>query len=152
MSDPTPDAQTIAEQYREAMNRGFIALLGTRFVEAGPDRVELELDVTADLLQPYGILHGGVYSSMVETAASMGAGLWFAGRGDVVGLQNTTHFLRAVRDGMLRAVGTPIHRGRTQQLWLVEVIDESGRLVARGELRLANIASADRLAGGPSSP
>jgi 1,4-dihydroxy-2-naphthoyl-CoA hydrolase len=151
MTDPEAVA-SIAEQYREAMTRGFIALMGTRFVKAEPDRVELELDVTADLHQPYGIVHGGVFSSMVETAASMGAGLWFAGRGDVVGLQNTTHFLRAVRDGTLRAVATPIHRGRTQQLWLVEVTDEADRLVARGELRLANLESADRLAGGRPSP
>jgi len=150
---PDPDTvATIAEQYREAMSRGFIALMGTRFVRADPDRVELELDVTPELHQPYGIVHGGVFSSIVETAASMGAGLWFAGRGDVVGLQNTTHFLRAVRDGTLRAVATPVHRGRTQQLWLVEVTDASDRLVARGELRLANIESADRLAGGPSTP
>jgi 1,4-dihydroxy-2-naphthoyl-CoA hydrolase len=151
MIDPEAVA-SIVEEYRAAMNRGFIALMGTRFVKAEADRVELELDVTPDLHQPYGIVHGGVFSSMVETAASMGAGLWFAGRGDVVGLQNTTHFLRAVRNGTLHAVATPIHRGRTQQLWLVEVTDGSDRLVARGELRLANIESADRLAGGRTAP
>jgi 1,4-dihydroxy-2-naphthoyl-CoA hydrolase len=138
-------AEDLAAQYQEQMNGGFIALLGTRFGHADGERVELEVPITADLLQPYGIVHGGVYSSLVETAASMAAGLWFAGRGQVVGLQNTTHFLRAMRDGTLHAIATPIHRGRTQQLWLVEITDDTGRLVSRGELRLANIASADGL-------
>lgn len=138
-------AEDLAAQYRSQMDTGFIALLGTRFVHTDGDRVELEVPVTADLLQPYGIVHGGVYSSIVETAASMAAGLWFAGRGQVVGLQNTTHFLRAMREGTLHATATPIHRGRTQQLWLVEIVDDTGRLIARGELRLANIASAEGL-------
>ena len=133
---------TDPEEYRRQMDSGFIKLLGTRFVHADGDRVELDVPITADLLQPYGIVHGGVYSSIVETAASMGAGLWFADRGQVVGLQNTTHFLRAMRSGTLHAVGTPIHRGRTQQLWLVEITDDDGRLISRGELRLANLTSA----------
>ena len=134
-----------AEEYRAQMEGGFIKLLGTKFVSADGDRVELEIPVTEDLLQPYGIVHGGVYSSIVETAASMGAGLWFADRGQVVGLQNTTHFLRAMRTGTLHGVATPIHRGRTQQLWLVEITDDADRLISRGELRLANLASAEGL-------
>ncbi|MGB9378212.1 MAG: PaaI family thioesterase, partial [Mycobacteriales bacterium] len=93
----------------------------------------------------YGIVHGGVHSSLVETAASVGGALWFGERGNVVGVTNTTHFLRAVREGELRAVATPIHRGRTQQLWLVEIHDDAGRLAARGEVRLANLSTADGL-------
>jgi 1,4-dihydroxy-2-naphthoyl-CoA hydrolase len=150
----TDDARAaeLAETYRRQMNGGFIALMGTRFVHADGDRIELEVPVTPELHQPYGIVHGGVYSAVVETAASMGAGLWYAGRGEVVGLQNTTHFLRAVRDGTLHAVGTPIHRGRMQQLWLVEITDDAGRLIARGEVRLANLASADGLGRSAASP
>ena len=140
-----------AEEYREQMVGGFIKLLGTQFVHADGDRVELDVPVTEDLLQPYGIVHGGVYCSIVETAASLGAGLWFAERGQVVGLQNTTHFLRATRKGTLHAVATPIHRGRTQQLWLVEITDDAARLIARGELRLANLASAEGLGRTPDA-
>lgn len=53
---------------------------------------------------------------------------------------DNTNFLRAVREGVLTARATPIHRGRTQQLWTVDITDEQDRLVAKGELRLANLA------------
>ncbi len=131
---------------------GFDRLIGLQYVHAGPDRVELRLPVTPQLLQPYGIVHGGVLCALVETAGSVGAALWFADRGNVVGVANHTDFLRATRDGTLVAVGTPIHRGRTQQLWLVEISDEQDRLVARGQLRAANLADAGRLGRGASEP
>ena len=126
---------------------GFVELLGLRFDEVTPDRVVLSWDVTPALHQPYGIVHGGVYASAVETAASIAAAAWLGERGQVVGVNNSTDFLRAVREGTLRAVAEPVHRGRLQQLWLVEIRDESGRLVARGQVRLQNIPDADRLGG-----
>jgi 1,4-dihydroxy-2-naphthoyl-CoA hydrolase len=126
---------------------GFVALLGLEFDEAGPDRVVIHWSVRPELHQPYGIQHGGVYSSVVETAASVGAALWFGDRGGVVGVSNQTDFLRAVREGELTAVATPIHRGRTQQLWQVEITDEPGRLVSRGQVRLQNVPSPAALGG-----
>jgi 1,4-dihydroxy-2-naphthoyl-CoA hydrolase len=95
--------------------------------------------VRPELWQPYGIQHGGVYCSVVETAASLGGALWLGERGRVVGVANQTDFLRAVREGELTAVGTPVHRGRSQQLWQVEIRDEAGRLVSRGQVRLHNL-------------
>lgn len=107
--------------------------------EATGDRVVAHWDVGPQHLQPYGIVHGGVYCSAVETLASVGAAMWFGERGQVVGVANHTNFLRPVREGRLTATATPIHRGRTQQLWLVEVTDERQRAVARGEVRLQNL-------------
>jgi 1,4-dihydroxy-2-naphthoyl-CoA hydrolase len=126
---------------------GFVELLGLRFDEVTPDRVVISWDVTPALHQPYGILHGGVHASVVETAASIAGAAWLGDRGQVVGVNNSTDFLRAVREGTLRAVAEPVHRGRLQQLWLVEIRDESERLVARGQVRLQNIPDADRLGG-----
>ncbi|HEY0696840.1 MAG TPA: PaaI family thioesterase [Micromonospora sp.] len=118
---------------------GFVALLGLEYDETGPDRVVLRWRCRPELLQPYGIQHGGVYCSVVETAASVGAGLWLGDRGRVVGVANQTDFLRAVRDGELTAVATPVHRGRSQQLWQVAITDDKERLVARGQVRLQNL-------------
>ena len=122
---------------------GFNKVLGTEFVEVGADRVVLRCEVQPHLLQPYGIVHGGVYSAMVETAASVAGAMWLGDRGNVVGVANHTNFLRATREGMLTATASPVHRGRTQQLWQVEISDATGRLVARGEVRLANLETAD---------
>jgi len=120
---------------------GVVKLLGIRVVETSADLVRLEWDVTPDHHQPYGIVHGGVHCTAIETAASVGAALWFGDRGRVVGVSNQTDFLRAVSEGTLAAVATPIHRGRSQQLWLVEITDEQHRLVARGQVRLQNLTA-----------
>ncbi|HEY8533471.1 MAG TPA: PaaI family thioesterase [Micromonospora sp.] len=137
-----------------AQTEGLVGALGFEFVEASGDRVTLRFTVQPQHLQPYGLVHGGVYCAAVETAASVGAALWLGDRGQVVGVSNQTDFLRAVRSGELTAVATPIHRGRTQQLWQVEITDTAQRLIARGQVRLQNLSSAaglgsfgDRLTG-----
>lgn len=123
----------------DPLRGGFNETLGLRFEEVGPDRVVVGLDVGPELLQPYGIVHGGVWCAMVETAASVGAARWYGERGRVVGVANHTDFIRAIGDGTVTAEATPVHRGRTQQLWMVEIRDRDGRLVARGEVRVQNL-------------
>lgn len=120
---------------------GFAGWLGLDVAEATGDRVVLTWKVRPELWQPYGIVHGGVHCSVVETAASIAAATWLGDRGKVVGVSNQTDFLRAVREGELQAVATPIHRGRLQQLWIVEIRDADERLISRGQVRLQNIAN-----------
>ena len=124
---------------------GFNNVLGTEFDEVTADRVVLRCAIKPHLHQPYGIVHGGVYCSLVETAASVAAAMWLGDKGNVVGVANHTNFIRATREGTLRVVATPVQRGRTQQLWQVDISDDAERLVARGEVRLANIVDADRI-------
>lgn len=124
---------------------GFGKHLGFTIDHADGDVVRGHILVSPEHLQGHGIVHGGVYCSVVEHAASVAASTWFAGRGHVVGLSNATHFIRAVRSGLLSVEATPLQRGRTQQLWQVFIADEQGRLVAKGEVRLANIADANKL-------
>ena len=119
---------------------GFDKLLGLTITAASEDEVEATFEVRPELLQPYGLLHGGVLCSVVETLGSLAGATWFGDRGHVVGTSNHTNFLRAVREGVLSAKASPIHRGRTQQLWTVDIRDEQQRLVAKGELRVANLA------------
>ena len=128
----------MALEYSKA---GFDQLIGLDLTSVGPDEVRASLVVTSELLQPYGLLHGGVLCSVVETVGSLAGAAWFGDRGEVVGTSNSTSFLRAVREGRLTVRATPVHRGRTSQLWTVDVRDDRARLVARGELRLANLAS-----------
>jgi 1,4-dihydroxy-2-naphthoyl-CoA hydrolase len=127
---------------REQVETGLIKLLGIRIEEASADRVVLTCPVTPDLHQPFGLVHGGVYATLAETAASVAGAGWFGDRGKVVGVSNHTDFLRAVREGGLRAEATPLSRGRTTQLWQVEISDDHGRLVAHSKVRLQNLAEA----------
>ena len=127
---------------RDQLEAGLVKLLGMRFEEASPDRVVLSCPVTPDLHQPFGLVHGGVHAALAETAASVGGALWFGDRGRVVGVSNHSDFLRAVREGELRAEATPLAQGRTNQLWQVEIRDERGRLVAHAKVRLQNLPEA----------
>lgn len=131
------------------LNSGLIGLLGMEFTELGPDRVTLRWEVDPTHYQPLGLLHGGVHCAAVESAASVGAALWLAGTGHVVGVSNQTDFLRPVSEGTLTATATPVHRGRRQQLWVAEIRDEEERLVARGQVRLQNLVEAERAGPAP---
>ena len=120
----------------------FVEHLGVQFEEVSGDRVTATWTAKPDLHQPYGIVHGGVHCSVIETLASVGAAIWAADQdpdAKVVGVNNNTDFYRAVREGTLSSTATPLHRGRSQQVWLVETVDAEGRTVARGQVRLQNL-------------
>ena len=127
---------------------GFERAIGLSFTRVSPDEVVAEVPVTPALLQPYGIVHGGVYCSIVETLASAGAALYAMRDGRTsVGLENTTSFVHAVRAGKLVAVATPVHRGRGSQVWEVAISDEGGRLAATGRVRTLSLEPGRAVAG-----
>jgi 1,4-dihydroxy-2-naphthoyl-CoA hydrolase len=97
----------------------FGKVLGLEFKAASGDEVVATWTARPELHQPYGIVHGGVYCSIVETLASVGAALWYGDRGNVVGVSNSTDFFKAVSDGELTSTARPLHRGRSKQVWLV---------------------------------
>jgi uncharacterized protein (TIGR00369 family) len=124
----------------------FVTHTGIELTEASADRAVGHLDLTPDHHQPYGAVHGGVYTTLIETLASTGAALWAMenGMGGAMGVSNTTDFFKAVSDGRLVGVATPIHRGRTQQLWEVAVThEETDRLVSHGQVRLHNVSQTE---------
>lgn len=124
---------------------GWDSVLGIRVEEMTPSRVVAYVDIDERHQQPYGIVHGGVWASVVESVGSHGAAAAaheMPGDMAVVGVANSTDFLRPHRSGRVRATGTPILTGRTQQIWLVEIEREAdGKMVARGQLRLQNLAA-----------
>ncbi len=125
----------------------FAAAAGLAVDEVTGSRVSGHIDLGPEHHTPWGIVHGGVCTSAVESAASIGASTAVRDRGMVaVGLTNTTHFLRSVTSGRVRVEATALNQGRTQQLWRVDVTDGSGKLIAHGEVRLQNVTAsvADR--------
>ncbi|AFM17556.1 hypothetical protein Mycch_2795 [Mycolicibacterium chubuense NBB4] len=123
------------------LGNGFDTELGLEYLEMTPDGGRARLTITDKLLQPWGIVHGGVYCSVIESMASVSGQVWLSENGDghVVGVNNNTDFLRAIKSGTVTATSTPIHRGRRQQLWLVTITDDTDRVVARGQVRLQNL-------------
>ena len=143
MTRPTTVREMAAPQLEPAAledGSAFMRRAGLVLDEITATRVTGHIDLGPEHHTPWGIVHGGVYCSAVESAASIGAGTAVAHRGLVaVGLTNTTHFLRSLTAGRVTVEALALNQGRTQQLWRVEVTDGSGRLVAHGEVRLQNL-------------
>ena len=122
--------------------------MGIHFIRATGDEVIAEIEIGQHHLQAYGIVHGGVHSGLVETVASVGAALAALPRNQsVVGVENHTSFLNAVREGNLRATAGPLMRGRRTQVWEATVTDVAGRSVANGRVRFIALEAGSSLAG-----
>lgn len=119
---------------------GLDGVLGVEHVELTADKVVVRFTITERHLQPFGIPHGGIYCAVHESTASVAAQIWLGEKGVVVGTNNSTDFIRQAKVGdTITVTATPIHRGRTQQLWHLDSVGEDGRLVAQGQVRLANL-------------
>lgn len=119
----------------------FLKGMGLEFETIAGEEVTGTIEATADHHTPWGVVHGGLYATAIESACSVGASVAVADEGRyAVGLSNQTDFLRAHREGRLDVRAVPVHRGRTGQLWQCEITREDGRLVARGQVRLQNVA------------
>jgi uncharacterized protein (TIGR00369 family) len=120
---------------------GFLVAAGLTITQAGPDRVTGWIDLGPEHHTPWGVVHGGVYTTAVESAASIGASAAVADRGQIaVGVHNATDFLRGATEGRAQVVAEPIQQGRIQQLWQVVITrEDDGRELARGTLRLQNV-------------
>jgi 1,4-dihydroxy-2-naphthoyl-CoA hydrolase len=124
----------------------FVTLAGIEVIDGSPDMARGRLVINENHHQPYGVVHGGVYCTLSETIASTGAAIWALEQGmaGAVGVSNTTDFLRATTSGVLIAEATPVHRGRTQQLWRVNITrEDDGKLVAQSQVRLQNVTTTD---------
>jgi 1,4-dihydroxy-2-naphthoyl-CoA hydrolase len=132
---------------------GWCRAMGVRFVRVTLDEVVAEWTVAEQHRQAYGIVHGGVHCGVIETLASVGGALHALQDGrSVVGLENHTSFLHAVREGTLTATARPVTRGRRTQVWEASVVDAKGRAVATGRVRLMVLEAEASLAGKKVAP
>ena len=146
-------AVAITDDWLTRMNSipdGWVKEMGIVLTEAGPDAVSCEFEVGPKHHQGFGIVHGGVNCGVIETLASVGAAIVAQPRGQVVvGLENNTSFIRAVRSGRLHATAIPVTRGRKSQVWEARIWDEEDRLVATGRVRLLCLDPSHDLDGAP---
>ena len=125
-------------KYRAMRARGVAETLGIEVTELSPERVVATMPVDERTRQPFGLLHGGASVALAETVASLGA--WMncdREKQAAVGLEINANHLRSKRDGMVRAIATPVHRGRSTHVWTVEIRDEEEKLVCVSRCTLA---------------
>jgi len=111
--------------------------LGIHILEASPQKVVAEMEVTPRLHQPFGYLHGGASVALAETVASIGAYLAAPEGYTSFGMEINANHLRSIQSGKVTAIGVPLHTGRTSAVWNVEIRDEQGRLVCVSRCTLA---------------
>ena len=109
--------------------------------EISGTRVTAHIELSARHWTPWGVVHGGVYTTAIESVASVGASAAVVEQGQfAVGVNNTTDFLRSMREGTVDIVAEPVIQGRAQQLWRVTITRRSdGKAVAQGQVRLQNV-------------
>jgi 1,4-dihydroxy-2-naphthoyl-CoA hydrolase len=140
MSNPTEGPATIPSADLADASR-FVAASGFVVEEATATRLTGHVDLGSDHHTPWGVVHGGVYTTIVETAASAAASVAVADRGQFAfGVHNATDFLRPTTGCRASVVAEPLQQGRIQQLWQVVITDTTtAKVLARGQLRLQNV-------------
>ncbi|MGK5729375.1 PaaI family thioesterase [Streptomyces sp. URMC 124] len=120
----------------------FLVALGLEFDEVTGDGVRGRLALGPQHHNPWGVVHGGVHSTVVERAASVGASRAVADRGFfAVGVHNATDVFLTTTGGPALVTAYPVFQGDLQQVWTVEIAAADGTrpLLARGQLRLQNV-------------
>jgi 1,4-dihydroxy-2-naphthoyl-CoA hydrolase len=142
----------IAEQINGAM-RGFDRLYGLELLSCSDSEVHAQVTVRDEIKQPAGLVHGGVYASIAESMASIATAIAVHERGETaVGLSNNTSFFRPVTAGVVHALATRLHRGRTTWVWDVRFSDDADRTCAVTRMTIAVRPAPDAPGALPSWP
>jgi len=116
----------------------FDQLIGTEWLDDDPDHARVRLAVREELLQPIGLLHGGVFSTLVESVCSRATALSVIDQGmAAMGQSISVSFIRPITEGAAEVKATARHRGRTTWVWDAEVFNEEGRLCALAQMTIA---------------
>jgi 1,4-dihydroxy-2-naphthoyl-CoA hydrolase len=114
------------------------ALLGIVFTEIGDDFVRATMPVDGRTRQPYGLLHGGASVALAETLGSTGATMCIdAKEFQCVGQEINANHVRGVRAGLVTGTARPVHVGGRTQVWIIDIVNEAGKLVCTSRLTVA---------------
>lgn len=107
-----------------------LGVLGIEFKDSEGDRVIATMPVDARTHQPFGLLHGGASVALAESVASVGTWNLIDQDNEIaVGLEINANHIRGKKDGVVTAIGTPLHKGRTTMVWDIKIVDEEEKLI-----------------------
>lgn len=134
------DKKTYIDQMKANLKNTVIELLDIKYVEITPDKVVLKMPIGPKTWQPYGILHGGVSVVLAETAASVATYINIdTSKYLAVGMEINANHIRSKKEGVVTAVATPLHKGRTSMVWDIKITDEAGKLICVSRCTMAVI-------------
>lgn len=106
-------------------------------LQLNKEEVVIEVDVTDDMKQPFGVIHGGMNAVLIETAISLG-GTENVVDGHALGVEINVNHIRPVSTGRLITTAIPVHVGRNTQIWTAEIKNDDGKITAVGRMTLNN--------------
>ena len=135
---PRPDNRAFLEKLRANGTKNLANALGIEITELAPQRVVATMPVDDRTRQPFGILHGGASVALAETVASIAGTMNVDLEANVVvGVEINANHIRAKREGVVTGTATPIHIGRSTQVWEVRIVDEQQRTICVSRCTLA---------------
>ena len=123
------------------MSKGtMVEHLGIEFLEIGNDYITGRMPVNEKTIQPHGMLHGGASVSLAETLGSVAATLTIDTDEKIcLGLEINSNHIKGVREGHVIGKATPIHIGKTTQVWEIRITNNDNQLINISRLTLAVI-------------
>jgi 1,4-dihydroxy-2-naphthoyl-CoA hydrolase len=122
------------------LNNTLLGSLGIEITELQKGKVMATMPVDDRTRQPFGLLHGGASVALAETVASVGAFELVDKENEVVvGLEINANHIRAKKDGVVTAVGTVMHQGKTTMVWDIKIVDEEDQLICISRCTIAVI-------------
>jgi 1,4-dihydroxy-2-naphthoyl-CoA hydrolase len=116
----------------------FDGLLGTEWLDDDPDCARVRLELRDELRQPVGLMHGGVFSTLVESICSRATALAVMDDGMMaMGQSISVNFIRPIVAGAAEVRAKARHRGRTTWVWEAEVLNDEGKLCAMAQMTIA---------------
>ena len=137
---------------KEANNRckgTLVSTLGIIFTDVGENFLEAKMKVTSDLHQPAGVLHGGATAALAETVGSSAAAIFSMKKNQMLrGIELSINHVRGISEGYVFAKATPVHMGKTMQLWKISIIDENQKDISVAKLTTLTLLKDDLMALG----
>jgi 1,4-dihydroxy-2-naphthoyl-CoA hydrolase len=125
------DKTAILKKANKMNKNTLMETLGIVFTDFGEDFVEATMPVNSRVHQPVGLLHGGATAALAESLGSLGSFIMVGEEAaGVVGIEINANHIRSIKEGLVTARGTLLHKGRKTHVWDIKVTDEKDRLIS----------------------
>ena len=134
------EKQEKIKRINDGIQNTLTSTIGIEITDIGDDFICGKMPVDERTIQPFGLLHGGASVALAETLGSIGGGIKvYQNNETVVGIEINANHLKSARDGWVYGKASPIRIGKKNQVWNIEITNESGELICVSRLTLAVI-------------
>lgn len=127
--------EEILSRLAQSCKNTLMETLDIKFIDVGPEYLVASMPVSPKVHQPDGVLHGGASVALAESVGSAASFMFLSGQQTSIrGIEISANHLKSKKEGMVYAKATFIHKGRTTQLWNIDIVDEDEKLISKVKL------------------